>query len=394
MLKTNEGGSSNKIYYEPDAYRAKKLIAKGHDPNRGPAKLGRPRKEGVRRSAKTGKILHGKAGGKSQGPSKKSSGKAKAKEADDGEEGENGGSADGEDFETRDVSDAEGSRSAPRVSTRPVRSVRLTANKLAPVFAMSKPKASENIGDENDDDSADLANEEDDDEGESPTKSKAPQKTAGTTTPTSNQPPKRRGRPPKKPVANELGKSTSLLAVLQSGSASNEAVAPRETGDQDVRMESPPETPSSELSNAAPQNLAATSLPPPAKGRGRSRQAPLVEAQRTDGEDAVIAELVTPSRSVVKKAAAESLSSRAPANEGGSELVFRSSSPMQSAALHSQQHAPASPRKKRGSYNTKKKVEESAKKPRSLKDLWGAAAAKNVGASSSTSSGSTKPADK
>lgn len=404
MLKTNEGGSSNKIHYEPDAYRARKLIAKGQDPNKVPVKLGRPRKEGVRRSAKTGKILHAKAGTKSKGPSKKTSGKAKMKEADDDgdEEGEHDGSADDEDFETRDMSDAEGSRSTPRVSTRPVRSARLTATKLAPIFAMSKSKASGNRDDENDDEPADLANEEEEDDEDEPlTKSKT-RKPTGTITPASSEPPKRRGRPPKKrPVANELDKissdTQSLLSMLKGGSASNEAVAPRETEDQDTRMEGPPETVSPGPSNEAPRRPAATSTPQPAKGRGRARQAPSTEARRTDGEDAIMAEPesnVTSSIRVVKEVTTESRSSPVPTNDGGSELVFRSLSPIPSAILQSQQHAPASPRKKRGSYNTKKKAGEMANQPRSVKDLWGTAAAKNVGASSSTLPGSTKSADK
>ncbi|KAG0351503.1 hypothetical protein BG005_009010 [Podila minutissima] len=404
MLKTNEGGSSNKIHYEPDAYRARKLIAKGQDPNKVPVKLGRPRKEGVRRSAKTGKILHAKAGTKSKGPSKKTSGKAKMKEADDDgdEEGEHDGSADDEDFETRDMSDAEGSRSTPRVSTRPVRSARLTATKLAPIFAMSKSKASGNRDDENDDEPADLANEEEEDDEDEPlTKSKT-RKPTGTITPASSEPPKRRGRPPKKrPVANELDKissdTQSLLSMLKGGSASNEAVAPRETEDQDTRMEGPPETVSPGPSNEAPRRPAATSTPQPAKGRGRARQAPPTEARRTDGEDAIMAEPesnVTSSIRVVKEVTTESRSSPVPTNDGGSELVFRSLSPIPSAILQSQQHAPASPRKKRGSYNTKKKAGEMANQPRSVKDLWGTAAAKNVGASSSTLPGSTKSADK
>ncbi|KAG0019666.1 hypothetical protein BGZ81_009635 [Podila clonocystis] len=400
MLKTNEGGTSNKIYYEPDAYRAKKLIAKGHDPNRGPVKLGRPRKEGVRRSAKTGKILHPKAGAKSKAPSKKSSGKSRRKEAngDGDEEEENDGNADGA---ACDMSGAEGSRSAPRMSTRPVRSVRLTATKLAPIFAMSKSKSSGNRGDENDSGSVELADEDEEDDVDEPlTKSKAQQKPTGTATPASGEPPKRRGRPPKKrPVANELDKSTSdtqsLLSMLKGGSASNETVPPQETENQDVHMEGPPETLSPGSSNLAPQKPAATSTPHPAKGRGRPRQAPPMEGQCTDGMDTIMAETesnMTPSSRVVKEIATECRSSPVPANDGESELLFGSSSPMPSATLQSQQHAPASPRKKRGSYPTKKKAEEMANKTRSVKDLWGSVA-KKVGASSSTSSGSTKPAD-
>ncbi|KAG0029496.1 hypothetical protein BGZ82_007940 [Podila clonocystis] len=399
MLKTNEGGTSNKIYYEPDAYRAKKLIAKGHDPNRGPVKLGRPRKEGMRRSAKTGKILHAKAGAKSKAPSKTPSGKPRTKEADgDGdEEEENDGNADGE---TCDMSDAEGSRSALRVSTRPVRSVRLTATKLAPIFAMSKSKSSGNRGDENDNGSAELANEDEEDEDEPLTKSKAQRKPTGTATPASGEPPKRRGRPPKKrPVANELDKSTSdtqsLLSMLKGGSAFNETVSPQETEDQDVHVEGPPETLSPGSSKVAPQKPATTLTPQPAKGRGRSRQAPPMVGQCTDGVGAVMAEPesnMTPSSRVAKEIATECRSSPVPENDGGSELAFRSSSPMPSATLQSQQHVPASPRKKRGSSHTKKKAEEMTNKTRSVKDLWGTVA-KNVGASSSASSGSTKPAD-
>ncbi|KAG0088312.1 hypothetical protein BGZ92_006314 [Podila epicladia] len=404
MLKSNEGGSSNKIYYEPDAYRVRKLIAKGHDPNRGPVKLGRPRKEGVRRSAKTGKILHAKAGAKSKCPSKKTSGKTKMKETDgDGEEeGEHDESVDDEDFETHDMSDAEGSRSAPQASTRPVRSVRLSAAKLAPIFAMSKSKASGNGGDENDDESADLANEEEDDEEEPLTKSKKVRKSTEITTPALSEPPKRRGRPPKKrPLANELDKNSSdtqsSLSMLKGGSASNEAVAPRETEDQDTCIEGPMETLSSESSNEVPQRPAPTSTYQSTKGRGRSRQAPPTDARRTDGEDAVMAEHesnVTSSIRVVTEIITESRSSLVPANDGGSELMFRSSSPRPPAILKSQQHAPASPRKKRGSYHTKKKAGEVANQPRSVKDLWGAASTKNVGASSSASSESTKPAHK
>lgn len=400
MLKTNEGGSSNKIYYAPDAYRAKKLIAKGHDPNRGPVKLGRPRKEGVRRSAKTGKILPTRKGAKSKGPSKIASSKAKAKEGgddgdgDDDKVGENDGSDDGEDFEARDKSDAEGSRSAPRVSTRPVRSVRLTATKLAPIFTMSKSKDSGNRGDETDNDSAERGNEEEDDEDEPLTKSRSPQIKTATTTPASNEPPKRRGRPPKKrPEAIELDRSASntrsVLSMMTIGSTSNEALAPRETEDQDVGMESPPVTPtdhtSPRLSILAPKKSGAASTAQPTKGRGRSRKARPTEAQHTDGEDAVATQPgsnVMSSSSVANEIAEESHSSLAPAS---SELTFRASSPMQPETSQSQQHAPASPRKKRGPYNTKKKTEELSKQTRSVKDLWGAAAAKNAGASSSPS---------
>ncbi|KAF9390209.1 hypothetical protein CPC16_005255 [Podila verticillata] len=404
MLKTNEGGSSNKIYYAPDAYRAKKLMAKGHDPNRGPVKLGRPRKEGVRRSAKTGKILPTKKGTKSKGPSKIASNKAKAKEGgDDGdgdgdgdgdEEGEDDGSDDGEDFEARDNSDAEGSRSAPRVSTRPVRSVRLTATKLAPIFTMSKSKDSGNRGDETDNDSTERGNEEEDDEDESFTKSKSPQISTAATTPASNEPPKRRGRPPKKrPEAIELDTSASntrsVLSMMTRGSTSNEALAPRETEDQDVDMECPPETPadrtSPSLPNLAPKKSAAASTVQSTKGRGRSRKAPPTVVQHTDREDAVTTEPdsnVISSSSVANEIAEETHASPAPAS---SELTLRASSPMQPTTSQSQQHAPASPRKKRGPYNTKKKTEELSKQTRSVKDLWGAAAAKNAGASSSPS---------
>lgn len=405
MLKTNEGGSSNKLYYAPDAYRAKKLMAKGHDPNRGPVKLGRPRKEGVRRSAKTGKILPTRKGTKSKVPSKKASGKAKAKEGDDDgdddvdEEGDSDGSGDGEDFETRDKNDSEGLRSAPRASTRPVRSVRLTATKLAPIFTKSKSKDSGNRDDETDSDSAEPGNEEEDDEDEPLTKSKAPKKTIATTATVSNEPPKRRGRPPKKqPEANEFDKSASntrsVLSMMTGGYASNEALAPGETEDQDVRMESPPEHISPRLSNLAPKKSAAAPTAQSTKGHGRSRKAPPTKAHRTDGEDAVMAEPdlnVISSSSVSNKIAEESRSSPAAAS---SELTFRASSPMQPTTSQSQQHAPASPRKKRGPYNTKKKTDELSKQTRSVKDLWGAAAAKSAGAPSSLSSGSNRPADK
>ncbi|KAG0333535.1 hypothetical protein BG004_000793 [Podila humilis] len=380
MIRGASGGPTKRTAAEHNTKSGK--AAKNKGGINGPIKKGRPRREDVQRDAKTGRIVYDKSAKKKGSTAKRGRGKGKSKatsteKSKDDNDNDNDDDDDDDDsldkdkdFESRDKSDDEGTSStpaqAPVMSSRPVRSTRTSATTLASIFTMAKSKPSQSNGDNNGRDKTGSEEEE----GPLIRVSKA------TPQPSSNTPAKHDFRVTAQPAKSAGNKRTIVVGV----------VVPQRQQDQDIVMEESTDAttdtaPFKSLPDASTTSMVANAARSTGGGRQPSAQSSKVAS--VQDKDVVMTE-----------ASVEEVTTCSPVQpeEAGPAPSSRASSPVRSASSAVRQQAPASSRKTRGPYKSKKKAEEVSRQTRSVMDLWGAAAKKNL--DESRSSKSTKSAQK
>ncbi|KAG0370199.1 hypothetical protein BGZ54_007308 [Gamsiella multidivaricata] len=362
MLRKEEGGYGNKIKYAPEPYILKKRMALGKVDELGrrlnsdgqPVKLGRPK-------TGTTKETGGPASRRALPKNTRSKSKVNQNDSSDQEEGDDHTRGD------TNAKDVSGSQPGSSVSSAEKRAIR-QSTRLAPIFTrtLSTTTTTNSV---DVDVAADVSMDGEQAESSSQqasSSSKPPSDAPAPPTPSEPVPPKKpRGRPRKHPAptaaAETASSSQNILSVMKpsvvSLASSTVATAPATTESGVEANVDKDET---------------------------SQAAPDFEMQGGEEEAALSTTIATSVERAKKTKVAAAKGKRAANAKPPSEEVSveenqqaeESSQPLGSSSRASSV-TPDSPRKKRGPYKTKKRVEELNKQNRSLKDFWGGAAGKS-----------------
>ncbi|KAF9111286.1 hypothetical protein BGX27_005150 [Mortierella sp. AM989] len=384
MLRTDEGGTGNKIKYQLEPHILKKRLARGgaYDEegrrigaDGEPVKIGRPRKpeaETTRGKKKAAAIARGKA---KASPAKKKAATPKSKSHKSAAESE---------VEDEEGGDAHVEGSSSTMEKRTTRQ----SVKLAPIFTRTLSSAASSratspsideeeefvVEEEDGDDDEQLAESSASRRGQSSAKSPKP-------TPPSKKPaaPKPKGRP-KKAASKVTELPKDAEGDVEMADVSSETVAGRE----DQTME-----------ELEPESAHVVSTAVNGKGKAKATTTSTLAKEDVRPIKNCRKSSVSKDKQAQMSEVISATESMAMDHDGGDASASTNTAAIQGVQEEvepvSVSVAPNSPRKKRGSQTSKKRAEELKRTNHSLKDLWGAAAAnKSTAADKSAAAKSSK----